>query len=82
MKTAKYLQERLDLLMRARESARVLDQATAARVAKEMAESTMRIAPKRVDPPVAPAVSETPAASAARIDPFSRAIDRRIQLGK
>lgn len=76
MTTPRYHQEQADLLARARESARVIDQATAAQVARERAAGTRRIAPQRVAHPVAPL------ASTVRPDPFLQAITRRTQLGK
>lgn len=88
MKNHNYQRQQADLLARARESARVIDQETAARVAREAIAGTKRIAPLRVDPPVRFPTEPTQTARApllappARPDPFLQAILRRIQLAK
>lgn len=91
MKNYDYQRQQADLLARARESARVIDQQTTARVAREAIAGKKRIAPQRVDPPLLLPAQPTqtarppqpaPPAPPARSDPFLQAILRRIQLGK
>lgn len=85
MKNYEYLRQQADLLARARETTRVLDQQTAARVAREPIAEKKWIAPQRVDPPLLqPEQPDQPAkpATPASPDPYLQAISRRMHLGR